>query len=120
MKGNSKAVAERCREQAGAGCRADQRESFQAYLLSAGNHSLPDHEVKLIVLHRGVKLLFNRRVETMYLVDEKHITFLQISQLANQITRYFNRRASSRMQHGAHFVRDNIRQGGFTKSGRTR
>ena len=56
----------------------------------------------------------------MYLVDEKHIAFLQVSQLANQVARYFNRRSSSRMQHGSHFVRDNIRQGGFTKSGRTR
>jgi len=46
--------------------------------LSACHNALANHQIKLVVLHRWVELFFNCRIESMYLVDEEHITLLQV------------------------------------------
>ena len=90
-----------------------------SYFLSARDHALADHQIKFVVFHRRIKLFFNRRIETMNLVDEKHVALLQVGQLADQVAGNLDRRGRrSNASTAPISLRDDVCERGFAKSGR--
>ena len=73
-------VAQRCREQAGAGRRADQRERRQVERQRASRRALPDDDVEPEVLERRVEDLLGGAVQPVDLVDEEDVTRLERGQ----------------------------------------
>jgi hypothetical protein len=55
--------------------------------------ALPDHDVELIVFHRGIQNLFNRRRHPMDLVDEEHFARLEVRDDADEVAGLFDRRS---------------------------
>ena len=87
MKRNAKTISQRCGQQPGPSRRADQGKLFKTYLLCAGDYSLADHQIKLVILHGRIELFFNRWIEAMYLIDEQDVAFLKVRQLSDQVAR---------------------------------
>jgi len=54
----------------------------------------------------------------MDLVDKEHITFFEIRQDRGEVAGLLDNRTRRRFQRRAHFIRDNIREGSLTDSGR--
>src|SRR6478672_725930 len=52
----------------------------------------------------------------MYLINEEHVTFLQVSELPYQVAGNFYRGAGSRVQHCSHLMGDDIGESGLAKS----
>jgi hypothetical protein len=47
--------------QSGASCRSDQSEFWQFQFYRTSTSALPDQQVQLVILHRGVEFFFQRR-----------------------------------------------------------
>ena len=71
------ARAQRRGQQAGARRRADQRELLQRHLHRPRARALADHDVELVVLHRRIEDLLDRRRQPVDLVDEQHLVLLR-------------------------------------------
>ena len=71
----AEAAREGRRYRAGLGRRSYEGEWRHGYAHRSGGGPLPYHPVELEVLHRDVEHLFYRRLEPMYLVDEKDRAF---------------------------------------------
>src|SRR5262249_8142712 len=78
VQGYTKSAAERRADQTRArGC-ADEREPGQRVSDRPRRRTLPDDDVQVIVLHRGVEYFFNRRIQPVHLVDEQHVAFVEV------------------------------------------
>ena len=84
---DAEAVAQRRRQEAGAGGGADQGELRQLDLHRARRRPLADDEVELVVLHGRIEDLLDRRVEAVDLVDEEHVALFEIGELRRKIAR---------------------------------
>ena len=73
------ARAQRRRQQPGPRRRADQRERLHRNLHRSRARPLADHDVELVVLHRGIEDLFDRRRHPVHFVDEEHLARLQVA-----------------------------------------
>ena len=58
-----------------------------------GRRTFSDDDINGVVLHGRIKDLLDRAVETMDLIDEQDIVFLQIRQQCCKVSRFFNRRS---------------------------
>jgi len=58
---------------------------LQRHLDAARSRALPDHDVNIKVLHRGIEDLLNRGMKAMDFIDEKDVIFLQICQQCRQV-----------------------------------
>ena len=74
-------------QQSGARGRADQRELLQRHLHRARAGALADHDVELVVLHRGIEDLLDRRRHPVNLVDEQDLVLLQVGEHAGEVAR---------------------------------
>ena len=72
-----KAAAERGGEQAGTGGCADERELREVEAYAARVRALINHDVDTEVLHRRVEKLLDRFWDTVDLVDEEQVAFLE-------------------------------------------
>ena len=86
-------VPQRRGQEPGAGRRADQGEGRQVELDRARRRSLPDHDVELKILQRGIEHFLDDRREAVDLIDEEHIARLQVGQDGREIP--------GALQHGA-------------------
>ncbi len=102
--------AQRRRQQAGARRRTDERELLQRHLHRARARTLPDDDVELVVLHRGIEDLFDRRRHAVDLVDEEHRVLLEIGQHAGEIAGPLDHRSGSGANGDAHLVADDVGQ----------
>src|SRR5215813_259044 len=78
MEIDAKPAPQRRSNQSGPGRGAYQSELGQFEFDRASPGTLTDQEIQAEVLHRGIKLLFQRRQETMDLVYKKHVAFLEV------------------------------------------
>ena len=74
----SEAVAQRRRDQPGAGRRRHERERGKVNSDGTRRRPLADDQVELKVLHRGIQNFFDRRRQAVDLVDEQHVARLQV------------------------------------------
>src|SRR5260370_13159539 len=65
-------------EQSGAGGGADEGERFYVHRVGARGRALADHDVELVVFKRRVEDLFERWLQTMHFVNEKHLPVAEI------------------------------------------
>ena len=79
---DAEAAAQRRGEQAGARRGADQREPLQRHLDRPRARPLPDHDVELVVLHRRIEDLLDRRRHAVDLVDEQDFPFRRFVSIA--------------------------------------
>ena len=110
--------AERPGEEPGPRRRPDQGEFLDRHLYRAGAGALPDHDVQLVVLHRGVEDLFDRRRHPMDLVDEEHLVLLEVGEHGRKVSSFLDDRAGGRAHRHAKLVADDVRKRGLAKSGR--
>ena len=82
---DAEAGAQRRRQQPGARRRADERERLQRHLDRPRARPLADHDVELVVLHRGIEDLLDRRRHAVDFVDEEHVARLQVGQHRREI-----------------------------------
>ena len=115
---NAEAVAQRRRQQAGAGGRADQRELREVDLDRARRRPGADDEIELEILHRGIKDFLDRRIEAMDLVDEQNVARLEIGELGGEIAGLGDDGPGGRAEIDAEFARDDLRQRRLAEAGR--
>src|SRR5919202_1835101 len=78
MEDDAEASAQRRGDEPRARRRADKRELREVELDRARSRALADHQVELVVLHRGVKNLLDGGIQPVNLVDEEYVAFLQV------------------------------------------
>ena len=61
--------------------------------------SLADDDIELVILHRRVEDLLDRRAHAMDLVDEQHVPRVEVGQDAGEVARFLEHR-SGRRPHG--------------------
>ena len=83
--GDAESRVQRGRHQPGLGSGADQREARQRYLDGAGARPLADDHVDLVILHRGVQQLLDRRPQPVDLVDEEDVVPAQAGEDRHQV-----------------------------------
>ena len=80
-------------EQAAAGGCAYEGEGGEGELHRSRSGALVDHDVDAIVFHRRVEILFDGVAQSVNLVDEEHIVFIERGKNARKIARL--------VEHGA-------------------
>ena len=75
---------------------ADERELRQLEFDRTRSGALPDQQVKLVVLHRGIKLFFQCGQQAMNLIDEQHVAFLEVCQQGSDVAGFLDRWTGSR------------------------
>src|ERR1700721_2716371 len=85
-KRNTEPVAQRRRDQARAGRCADEREGRKGDLDRASAWTFADHQIEFEILHRGIQDLLDRRIEPVNLVNEQHITRLEIGENRGEVS----------------------------------
>src|SRR5205814_1384941 len=90
----------------------------QAQRVSAGGRPLANHDVELVVLERAIEQFFERRLQAVYLVDEKHLLLAQIGEDGSHLALDLQRRARGLLKRSLHFVRDDGGEGGLAEAGR--
>src|SRR5207253_9590320 len=113
---NSEASAQGSRNQPGAGCRSDQSKLRQLQLYRARGSALANQQIQVVVLHSWIKLFFERRNQTMNLINEEHVAFLQIGQQRRNVSRFFNGGSGRAAQLCTHLVSYDLRQRSFPQS----
>src|SRR5262249_20120795 len=84
--------AHRRRKHAEPSRRADERERLHAHRDRLRLWTFREADLNLVVLHRRIQKLFDDRLETMDLVDEKDVATAEIRERSDQIARLLERR----------------------------
>ncbi len=105
-------------EQSGARSGADEGEGLHVHGVGARGRALADHDVELVVFERGVEDLFERGLEAMDFVDEKHLAVAQIGEDRGQVSFDLQRGAGSLLEGGGEFVGDDVGQRRLAEAGR--
>ena len=115
---DAEAIAQRRRQQARAGRRADQREFREIDLDRARRRPGADDEIELEILHRRIEDFLDRRIEAMDLVDEQNVARFEIGELGGEIAGLGDHRPGGRAEIDAEFARDDLRQRRLAEAGR--
>src|SRR5208282_5072751 len=111
--------AQRSREQSGACGGADKGEGLYVHGVSACRRALADHDVKLVVFERGVEDLFQRGLQTMHFINEKHLPVAEIGEDRGQVALDLQRGAGGLLKSRAKFVGDDVCQRSLAEPGRS-
>ena len=115
---DAEAVAQRGRQQAGAGGGADQRERRQVDAHAARGGAVADDQVELEILHRRIQHFLDRRLQAVDLVDEQHVFRLQVGQDRGEVAGLGDHRAGGGAEADAQLARDDLRERGLAEAGR--
>ncbi|CFM09835.1 Uncharacterised protein [Bordetella pertussis] len=115
---DAEAVAQRIGQHAGAGGGAHQREGLQVQLDAARGRAFADQDVDLEVFQRRIEDFLDHRRQAVDLVDEQDVVAFQVGQQRRQVARALQHGAGRLAQLHAHFVRDDVRQGGLAQARR--
>ena len=114
-----KPIAQRGREQAGAGRGADQRERLERHVDRAGVHPFAQQDVDAKVLHRRIEELLDRLGQPVDLVDEQHRPFVGVGQVGDQVLGGLQHGAAGDLQGHAQVAGNAGGKGGFAQPRRT-
>ena len=115
---DAEAVAQRGRQQPGAGRRPDQGERRQRQGHGAGAGALAEHHRQLVVLHRRVEGLLDRAAEPVDLVDEEDAPRLERGQERGDVGLALERRPRGLDQRHPHLGGDDVGERGLAEAGR--
>ena len=111
--------AQRRRQQSRPRRRADQAEALHGHLHRARARPLADDDVELVILHRRIQDLFDRRRHAVDLVDEEDLAFLQVREHRRKVARFLDHRPGGRPNRHAQLVGDHRRQRRLAEPGGT-
>ena len=112
------AVAERGGQLTRAGGGTDEGELGQINADGAGGGTLTDDDVQGEILHGGVEDLLHHAGQTVDLVNEEHVTGVEVGQKSRQISLLLDGGTRGHPQIHPHLGGDDPRQGGLTQAGR--
>ncbi|MCY1425097.1 hypothetical protein D9M71_408770 [compost metagenome] len=115
---DTEAVTQRVGQHAGTGSSPHQGEGWQIELDRTGCRAFADHDVELEVLHGRVKHFFDHRRQPVDFVDEQHVVRLEVGQHGCQVAGALENRPRSALHRHAHFMGDDVGQGGLAQAGR--
>ena len=115
---DAEAVAQRRRQQPGAGRRADQRERRQVERHGARAGALAEDDRQLAVLHRRIERLLDRPVEAVDLVDEEDRARLERGQERGDVGLALERRARRLHDRHPELGGDDVGERGLAEAGR--
>ena len=115
---NAETVAQRVGQQAEPRRRGDQREFGQVDLDRTRRRPLADDEVELIVLHRRIEDLLDRRIKPVDFVDEEDVAVLEVGEQCRQIACLRDDRPRGRAEIDAELTRHDLRQRRLAESRR--
>ncbi len=115
---DAEARPERRGEQAAARGGADEREGRQFDLYRAGRGALVEHDVDLVILHRGVEVLLHDGAEAVDLVDEEHIARREVGEQPRQVARLVQHGTRGDLELRVHLVGDDVGQRGLAQARR--
>ena len=116
--GDAEAVAQRRRDQAGAGGGADHGERRHVEADGAGARTLADDDVQLVILHGRVEHFLDGTAEAVDLVDEEDVALLEVGEDGGDVGLALERRAGSGADGDAHLAGDDAGQRGLAQAGR--
>jgi hypothetical protein len=87
--------------------------------VSARRRPLPDDDVQLVVLERGVEFFLQHRLHAMNLVEEQHLALAEVGQDRRQVALDLQRRSRSLLEPYIQFVGNDGGERGLTQPGRT-
>ena len=111
--------SQRRRQQPRAGRGADQREFLERHFDRARPRSLADHDVELVVFHRGIQNFFDCRRHAVNFVDEQHFALCKAREDGRQISGPLEHRPRRGAHGHAELVANHVRQCGFAETRRT-
>ncbi|ULA59780.1 MAG: hypothetical protein LZF60_160110 [Nitrospira sp.] len=109
-------ISQRGGQRPGSGRGSDQGKPRQFEFYGPRRSTLSDHQIKLVILHRRIERLFHRRRQSVNLIDEQDIAFLQIGQNRGQIPGVAQDQPGRRADGRSHFPRDDVCNGGLTQA----
>ena len=89
---NPEPRAQRRAQQSRPRSRADKRERPNLHHMRSRRRSLPNDDVQLVVLERGVELLFQHRLQAVNFIEKKHLPLAQVGQYRRQVALDHQRR----------------------------
>ena len=90
--------------------RADHREPREREADRAGRGSLADDDVELEVLHRGIEDLLDGTPQAVDLVDEEHVTLVELREDRREVAGALQRRTRRDVHANPELVCDDARQ----------
>ena len=105
---DAEARPQRGRQQPRPRRRADQRELLQRHLDRPRARPLADDDVELVVLHRRIQDLLDRRRHPVDLVDEQHLVLAEVRQNRREIAGPLEHRPGGRAHRDAELVADDV------------
>ena len=114
----AEAVAQRGRQQAGAGSRADERELRQVECQRPRGRPLSDDDVEPEILERRIEDLLDRAVDAMDLVDEEDVTQLEAGEDRGHVALPLQRRPGDVADADAELLADDLRERRLAEPGR--
>ena len=115
---DSEARAERRREQAGARGGGDEGEGANLHDVGARGGALADDDVQLVVLQRGVELLFEDGLEAVDFVEEEDLALAQVGEDGGEVSLDLQGGAGGLLEADFKLVGDDGGQRGFAQAGR--
>ena len=115
---HAEAVAERRREEAGAGRRADERERRQVERERARGRPLADDDVQPVVLERRVEDLLHGAVQPVDLVHEEDVALLERGEDRGHVALALEGRAGDRADADAELLADDVGEARLSEAGR--
>ena len=88
--------------------------------MRARRRPLPDDEVELEVLHRGIEHLLDLARQAVDLVDEEHVAALEVGEDRREVAAALEHGPRRAAACDAHLVRDDVRERRLAEAGRTR
>ncbi len=114
----AEAIAQRAGDEAGAGGGAHEGEVRQLEPDRTRRRALADDDVELEVFHRRVEHLLDRAREAMDLVDEEHVTVVEVGEDRREVAGAFERGTTRDPQADFELGGDDARQRGLAEPGR--
>ncbi len=86
--------------------------------MGARRRALPDDDVELVVLERGVELFFEHRLQAVNLVEEEHLALAQVGEDGGEVALDDERRTRGLLEADVEFVGDDGGQRGLAQARR--
>jgi len=74
---------------------------------------LAEGDVYPVILHGGVEVLLDYRTQAVYLVNEQHISCIEVREQPRQVARFVEHRAAGHPERRPHLIGDDVGEGGL-------
>ena len=115
---DAEARAQRGHDQSGASGGADQGKTIELVRMDPRAGALADDQVDAKIFHGRVEDFFHGGLQPMNFVEKEKILGVERSEHGGEVALFFEQRAGADFYGGAHFVGQNLGEGGFAQARR--